>query len=65
MVSAVAENPSPTPAPSNSLSVFAQGRFTQGSGTIDVGGQKVSVNAGGAQARVGLRLIVARRTSLY
>jgi len=50
---------------SNSLSVFAQGRFTQGSGTIDVSGQKVSVNAGGAQARLGLRLIVARKTTIF
>ena len=44
-----------------SVSVVAQGRFTQGSGDIDVNGQKIHIKAGGAQARLGLRIILARK----
>ena len=44
-----------------SVSVVAQGRFTQGSGDIDVNGQKINIKAGGAQARLGLRIILARK----
>lgn len=46
---------------SRAVAVVAQGRFTQGSGDLDVSGQKVKVKAGGAQARIGLRLILARK----
>jgi hypothetical protein len=49
---------------SNAVSVVAQGRFTQGSGDLDVNGQKVSVKAGGAQARIGLRLVLARKRAV-
>ena len=44
-----------------SVSVVAQGRFTQGSGDIDVNGQKIHIKAGGAQARLGLRFVLARK----
>ena len=46
---------------SSAVSVVAQGRFTQGSGDIDLNGQKLSIKAGGAQARIGLRIILARK----
>ena len=46
---------------SDAVAVVAAGRFTGGSGEIDVSGTKVSVKAGGAQARIGLRLTLARR----
>lgn len=46
---------------SSSVSVVVQGRFTQGSGDLDVNGQKINIKAGGAQARVGLRLVIARK----
>jgi hypothetical protein len=46
---------------SNAVSVVAQGRFTQGSGDIDVNGQSLNVKAGGAQARIGLRIVLARK----
>jgi len=46
---------------SNAVSVVAQGRFSQASGDIDVNGQKMNVKAGGAQARIGLRIVVARK----
>ncbi len=45
----------------NAVSVVAQGRFTQGSGDIDLNGQTLNIKAGGAQARIGLRLILARK----
>jgi hypothetical protein len=45
----------------SSVSVVAQGRFTQGSGDIDVNGQKINIKAGGAQARLGLRFVLARK----
>ena len=45
----------------SSVSVVAQGRFTQGSADIDVNGQKIKITAGGAQARVGLRFVLARK----
>ena len=44
-----------------SVSVVTQGRFTQGSGDLDVNGQKIHIKAGGAQARLGLRIILARK----
>ncbi len=37
----------------SAVSVVAQGRFTQGSGDIDVNGAKINIKAGGAQARIG------------
>lgn len=43
------------------VSVVAQGRFSQGSGDIDLGGQSLNIKAGGAQARIGLRIILARK----
>ncbi len=46
---------------SRAVSVVAQGRFSQGSGDIDVNGQSLSVKAGGAQARIGLRFVLARK----
>ena len=46
---------------SNAVAVVAQGRFTQGSGDLDINGQKIKIKAGGAQARIGLRLILARK----
>jgi hypothetical protein len=46
---------------SNAISVVVQGRYTQGSGDLDVNGQKVNVKAGGAQARIGLRIVLARK----
>ena len=46
---------------SRAVSLVAQGRFTQGSGDIDLNGQKIKVKAGGAQARLGLRITLARR----
>lgn len=45
----------------SSVSVVAQGRFTQGSGDLDVNGQKINIKAGGAQARIGLRFVLARK----
>jgi hypothetical protein len=45
----------------SAVSVVAQGRFSQGSGTIDVNGAKSTIKAGGAQARVGLRIVLARK----
>ena len=47
-----------------SMSVIAQGRFTRGSGDLDVSGQKINVKAGGAQARVGLRFVLARKRTI-
>ncbi|MBK5256676.1 MAG: hypothetical protein JJE39_11640 [Vicinamibacteria bacterium] len=44
-----------------SVVVVAQGRFSQGSGDLDLNGQKVRVKAGGAQARIGLRFVLARK----
>ncbi len=44
-----------------SLSVVVQGRFTQGSGDLNVNDQKISIKAGGAQARMGLRFVLARK----
>lgn len=49
---------------SNALAVVVQGRFSQGSGDLDVNGTKVNVKAGGAQVRVGLRLILARKPAV-
>lgn len=46
---------------SNSVAVVVQGRFSQGTGDLDVNGQKMSVKAGGGQVRAGVRLTVARR----
>ena len=46
---------------SKSVAVVVQGRFSQGTGDLDVNGQKMSVKAGGAQVRVGLRLVLARK----
>jgi hypothetical protein len=46
---------------SNAVTVVAQGRFTQGSGDLDLNGQKIGIKAGGAQARIGLRLVLARK----
>ena len=46
---------------SKSVAVVVQGRFSQGTGDLDVNGQKISVKAGGAQARIGLRLVLARK----
>ncbi len=46
---------------SRSVAVVVQGRFSQGTGDLDVNGQKMSVKAGGAQARVGLRVTLARK----
>lgn len=46
---------------SKSVAVVVQGRFSQGSGDLDVNGQKISVKAGGAQVRIGLRLVLARK----
>ena len=45
---------------SPAVSIVAQGRYTGGSGDITVNGQKISIKAGGAQARIGLRLVLAR-----
>ena len=45
---------------SPAVSVVVQGRYTGGSGDITVNGQKINIKAGGAQARIGLRLVVAR-----
>lgn len=46
---------------SDAVTVIAGGRFTGGSGDLDIAGAKVSVKAGGAQARVGLRFTLTRR----
>jgi hypothetical protein len=46
---------------SSAVVLVVQGRFTQASGDIDINGQKMNVKAGGAQARIGLRLILARK----
>jgi hypothetical protein len=46
---------------SKAVSVVVQGRFTQGSGDLDINGAKIAIKAGGAQARVGLRLVLARK----
>jgi hypothetical protein len=45
----------------SSVSVVAQGRFAQGSGDIDLNGQSLNIKAGGAQARIGLRITLARK----
>jgi opacity protein-like surface antigen len=49
---------------SNAVTVVAQGRFAQGSGDLDVNGTKVNVKAGGAQARLGLRIVLARKKAV-
>lgn len=49
---------------SNAVSVVIQGRFSEGSGDLDVSGTKVNVKAGGAQARIGLRLVLARKKAV-
>jgi opacity protein-like surface antigen len=49
---------------SNAVTVVAQGRFSQGSGDLDVNGTKVNVKAGGAQARLGLRIVLARKKAV-
>ncbi|GEM_PF-1999861 len=46
---------------SRAVSVVAQGRFTQGSGDLDLNGQTINIKAGGAQARIGLRIVLARK----
>lgn len=46
---------------SHAVTAVAQVRFTQGSGDLDVNGQKINIKAGGAQARVGLRIVLARK----
>lgn len=46
---------------SKSAMVVVQGRFSQGTGDLDLNGQKMSVKAGGGQVRVGLRLTLARK----
>lgn len=46
---------------SKAVSVVAQGRFTSASGNLDLNGQTIKIKAGGAQARVGLRLVLARK----
>ena len=45
---------------SPAVSVVAQGRYTGGSGDLTVNGQKINIKAGGAQARIGLRIVLAR-----
>jgi hypothetical protein len=45
----------------SAVSVVAQGRFTQGSGDIDVNGASINIKAGGAQARIGVRIVLARK----
>ncbi len=45
---------------SPAVTIVAQGRYTSGSGDLDVNGQKINVKAGGAQARLGLRIVLAR-----
>lgn len=46
---------------SKAVAVVVQGRFSQGTGDLDVNGQKISVKAGGGQVRVGLRVVLARK----
>ena len=46
---------------SNAVAVVVQGRLSQGTGDLDVNGQKMSVKAGGGQVRVGLRITAARK----
>lgn len=46
---------------SNAVAVVVQGRFSQGTGDLDVNGQKMSVKAGGGQIRAGLRITAARK----
>ena len=46
---------------SRSVAVVVQGRFSQGTGDLDVNGQKMSIKAGGASVRIGLRATLARR----
>lgn len=46
---------------SSAVIVVAQGRFTQGSADVTLGGSKMTVKSGGAQARIGVRLILARK----
>ncbi|MBX7187733.1 MAG: hypothetical protein K1Y01_21505 [Vicinamibacteria bacterium] len=45
---------------SKSVALVAHGRFSQGTGDVDVSGQKISIKAGGGQAGIGLRLTLAR-----
>ena len=45
----------------SSVSVVALGRFVQGSSDLDLKGQKIPFTAGGAQARLGLRFVLARK----
>ncbi len=45
----------------SAVSVVVQGRFTQGSGDIDVNGAKIKIKAGGARARIGFRIVLARK----
>ena len=46
---------------SSAIAVVAQGRFITGTGSVSLGTTKVDVKAGGAQARIGIRIIAARR----
>lgn len=44
-----------------SVAVVAQARYTKASGSVDVNSQSVDVKAGGVQARIGIRFILARK----
>lgn len=46
---------------SPSVAAVLQGRFTQASGDISVKGQTIGIKAGGAQVRLGLRFVLARK----
>lgn len=46
---------------SKSVAAVVQGRFSQATGDLDLNGQKMSVKAGGASVRIGLRVILARK----
>jgi len=44
----------------SSVTAFVQGRYSAGSADVDVAGAPVTIKAGGAQARVGLKIVLAR-----
>jgi hypothetical protein len=46
---------------SKSVAAVVQGRYSQATGDLDLNGQTMSVKAGGASVRIGLRVILARK----
>jgi len=44
----------------DSVTAFVQGRYAGGSADVDVAGSPVTIKAGGVQARIGLKIVLAR-----